>query len=205
MLASLRRDVDLDEIEKEKESECEGLEEDKPELLDKSEDLKEGNGELGDCVRVLDMLLELGMRGLKPDVVMEGGDGDSAEEHKAVLEKVLIEEEEMICLRKVIMDYAEIFDALCGNIQRQLKGMEGVDLGMAIMVRREEKVRVDSLDEEHKGVLGLIQKSVQLAHMYAIKECVNDGDIEGAVSCIRFLHLDFGVEEVEYRYVPFIT
>lgn len=199
MLASLRRDVDLDEIEKEKESECEGLEEDKPELLDKSEDLKEGNGELGDCVRVLDMLLELGMRGLKPDVVMEGGDGDSAEEHKAVLEKVLIEEEEMICLRKVIMDYAEIFDALCGNIQRQLKGMEGVDLGMAIMVRREEKVRVDSLDEEHKGVLGLIQKSVQLAHMYAIKECVNDGDIEGAVSCIRFLHLDFGVEEVEYR------
>ncbi|XVE97525.1 hypothetical protein REPUB_Repub03eG0027100 [Reevesia pubescens] len=199
VLASLRRDVDLDKIEKEKESESEGFDEQKPELLDKTEDLKVGNGELEDCVRVLDRFLELGMRMLKPDVAMEGGDGDGGEVRKAVSEKVLIEEEEMVCLRKVIMDYADVFDALCQNIQRQLKGSEGVDLGMAIMVRRDEKEIVDSFDEEHKGVLGLIQKNVQLAHLDAVKECVKDGDIEGAVSCIRFLHLDYGVEEVEYR------
>ncbi|XP_021275656.1 uncharacterized protein LOC110410336 [Herrania umbratica] len=199
VLASLRRDVDLDKIEKEKECEREGFEAEKPELLDKSEDLKEGNDDLGDCVRVLDRFLELGMRRLKPDVVMESGDEDGREESKAVLEEVLIEEEEMVCLRKVIMDYADVFDALCGNIQRQLKGLEGVDLGMAIMVRREDKVRVDAFDEEHKRVLGLIQKNVQLAHLDAIKNCVKDGDIEGAVSLIRFLHLDYGVEEVEYR------
>ncbi|XP_022729138.1 uncharacterized protein LOC111284627 isoform X2 [Durio zibethinus] len=197
VLASLRRDVDLEKIEKEKESESEGFEEEKPELLDKSEDLKEGNGELGDCVRVLDRLLELGMRRLRPDVVVEGGDG--GEENKAVSENVLIEEAEMVCLRKVVMDCADVFDVLCGNIQRQLKGLEGVDLGMAITVRRAEKVRVDSFDEEHKRVLSLIQKSVQLAHLDAIKECVKDGDIEGAVSRIRFLHLDYGLEEVEYR------
>ncbi|XVE53696.1 hypothetical protein DITRI_Ditri03aG0023300 [Diplodiscus trichospermus] len=198
VLASLRRDVDLDKIEKEKESESEGFDEEKPELLNKSEDLKEGNGELGDCVRVLDRFLELGMRRLRPDVVMHGGDGGAGEKHRAVWEKVLIDEEEMVCLRKVILDYADVFDALCGNIQRQLKGLEGVDLGMAIMVRK-EKVRADSFDEEHKGVLGLIQKSVQLAHLDAIKECLKDGDTVGAVSRIRFLHFDYGVDEVEYR------
>ncbi|GMI81443.1 hypothetical protein like AT2G25730 [Hibiscus trionum] len=199
VLASLRRDVDLDKIEKEKESESEGFEEEKPELLDRSEDLKEGNGELGDCVRVLDRFLELGMRRLRSDVVMEGGDDGGREEHMAVLEKVLIEEEELVCLRNVIMDCADLFNALCANIQRQLKGLDDVDLGMAIMVRREEKVRVDSFDEEHKGVLSLMQKSVQLAHLDAIKEYLKDGDIEGAVSHIRFLHLGYGVEEVVYR------
>ncbi|GMI92528.1 hypothetical protein like AT2G25730 [Hibiscus trionum] len=199
VLASLRRDVDLDKIEKEKESESEGFEEEKPELLGRSEDLKEGNGELGDCVRVLDRFLELGMRMLRPDVIMESGDDGGGEEHKVVLEKVLIEEEELVCLRKVITDYADIFDSLCENIQRQLKGLDDVDLGMAITVLREEKVRVDSFDEEHKGVLSLIQKSVQLAHLEAMKEYVKDGDIEGAVSHIRFLHLGYGVEEAVYR------
>ncbi|KAE8722724.1 hypothetical protein F3Y22_tig00013738pilonHSYRG00078 [Hibiscus syriacus] len=197
ILASLRRDVNLDNIEK-KESESDGFEEEKPELLDRSEDLKEGNGELGDCVRVLDRFLELGMRRLRPDVVMDGCDDGGGEEDKAVLEKVLIEEEELVCLRKVIMDYADLFDALCTNIQRQLKGLDDVDLGMAIMVRR-EKVRVDSFDEEHKGVLSLMQKSVQLAHLDTMKVSTKDGDIEGAVSHIRFLHLDHGVEEVVYR------
>ncbi|OMO61829.1 hypothetical protein CCACVL1_23218 [Corchorus capsularis] len=199
VLASLRRDVDLEQIEKEKECVSEGFEEDKPELLDRSEDLKEGSDELGDCIRVLDRFLELGMMRLIPDVVMEGVDGDGAKESKAVPEKVLIEENEMGCLRKVIMDYEDAFDALCGNIQRQLKGLEGIDLGMAIMVRREEKVRVDACDEEHKTVLGSIQKSVQLAHLDAIKDCMKDDDIEGVVSRIRFLHLDYGVDEVEYR------
>ncbi|KAA3489962.1 Zinc finger FYVE domain-containing 26 [Gossypium australe] len=199
--ASLRRDVDLDKIEKEKETESEGFEEEKPELLDRSDDLKEGNGELGDCVRVLDRFLELGMRRLRPDVVMEGGDADAdgEEEQKAVLEKVLIEEEEMVCLRNVIMDYADLFDALCENIQRQLKGLDGDDSGMAIMVRREEKVTVDSFDEEHKGVLSLIQMSVQSAHLDAIKEYLKGGDIEGVVSRIRFLHLGYGVEDDVYR------
>ncbi|KAE8713997.1 Zinc finger FYVE domain-containing protein 26 isoform 2 [Hibiscus syriacus] len=199
ILASLRRDVDLDKIEKEKVSESEGFEEERPELLDRSEDLKEGNGDLGDCVRVLDRFLELGMRRLRPDVVMDGIDDGGGEEHKAVLEKVLIEEEDLVCLRKVIIDYADLFDALCANIQRQLKGLDDVDLGMAIMVRREEKVRVDSFDEEHKGVLSLMQKSVQLAHLDAMKLSAKDGDIEGAVSHIRFLHLDHGVEEILYR------
>lgn len=201
--ASLRRDVDLDKIEKEKESESEGFEEEKPELLDRSDDLKEGNGELGDCVKVLDTFLELGMRRLRPDVVMEGGDADAdgEEEHKDILDKVLIEEEEMVCLRNVIMDYADLFDALCENIQRQLKGLDGDDSGMAIMVRREEKVIVESFDEEHKGVLSLIQMSVQLAHLDSIKEYLKDGDIEGVVSRIRFLHLGYGVEDNVYRYV----
>ncbi|OMO76735.1 hypothetical protein CCACVL1_15450 [Corchorus capsularis] len=72
--------------------------------------------ELGDCMRVLDRFLELGVIRSRPDVViiMEGGDG-AKESRPAPDEKVLIEEKE--------------------------NGLEGIDLGMAIMVRSEEKVR----------------------------------------------------------------
>jgi zinc finger FYVE domain-containing protein 26 len=48
----------------------------------------------------------------------------------------------------------------------------------------------------------LIRKCVQLAHVDAMKECSKEGD-EGVFSHIRFLHLDRGLEESEYRYVHF--
>ncbi|KAK1551145.1 hypothetical protein Q3G72_031043 [Acer saccharum] len=193
LLKRTRKDIDLDSLEKEKEkdvlNESESFNE-RVELLDKIEELGDGNGEFGECVRVLDRFMELGVKRLKPDVdtsenldVDSGGGGN-----------VVIEEGELMCLRKVILEYADVFDALSWNVQRQVRGWEGFDSSCAI-VERDEK------EDEDKRVLGLIQKSVQLAHLDAMKECMKEGDEEGAVSRIRFLHFDYGVEEAEYRMV----
>jgi zinc finger FYVE domain-containing protein 26 len=100
------------------------------------------------------------------------------------------------------LDYAYVFDALCWNIQRQVRGWECYDLGLSI----NENARREDLSEEEGEdlrVLGLIQRSVQLAHLDAIKECLKEGDVEGAIPRIRFLHIDYGGEETEYRYVCF--
>ncbi|KAH7574212.1 hypothetical protein JRO89_XS03G0265900 [Xanthoceras sorbifolium] len=201
LLKRTPKDIDLDSFEKEKEKEKDVLNEsenfdERVELLDKSDGLGDGNGEFGECVRVLDRFMELGVKRLKPDVDTNvnldvnsgsGGGGSGGG-------NVLIEEGELMCLRKVILEYAEVFDALSWNVQRQVRGWEGFDSSHAI-VRRDEK------EEEDKRVLGLIQRSVQLAHLDAIKECTKEGDEEGAVSHVRFLHLNYGVEEAEYRMV----
>ncbi|KAK3212905.1 hypothetical protein Dsin_017611 [Dipteronia sinensis] len=193
LLKRMRKDIDLDSLEKEKEkdvlNESESFNE-RVELLDKIEELGDGNGEFGECVRVLDRFMELGVKRLKPDVdtnenldVDSGGGGN-----------VMIEEGELMCLRKVILEYADVFDALTWNVQRQVRGWEGFHSSCAI-VKRDEK------EDEDKRVLGFIQRSVQLAHLDAMKECMKEGDEEGAVSHICFLHFDYGVEEAEYRMV----
>ena len=108
-----------------------------------------------------------------------------------------VEEGELNCLRGLVWENADVFDALCWNVQRQVRGWEGDDAsGMAITVRRDDMPR-----EEDVKVLRLIQRSVQLAHLDAMKECMKDGEVDGVIKRIRFLHLDYGVEETEYRYV----
>lgn len=197
----LRRDVDLDKIEKEKEidgsSEGGGLEEEKPELLDRGDNLREGNGELQGSIRVLDRFMELGVKRLRPDVVSGGEDGDGGETGE-VLDVVPIEEEEMMSLRTAILEDADVFEAFCTNIQKQVKGWEAFDSDTAITMRSEERARIDR-EKEDKRVFSSVLKTVQVAHLDAMRECVREGDIEGAVPHIRFLHLDYGVEESGYR------
>ncbi|XP_062022257.1 uncharacterized protein LOC133738693 isoform X1 [Rosa rugosa] len=184
---SLRRSFDLESIEKEKEK-SDGFEE-RAELMDDtmSKELRDGGGELESCVRVLDRVLELGVSRLKPESLLLVGNGDQAVE---------IEEGEFMCLRSVVWEYADVFDALCWNVQRQVRGgWEGDDAsGLAITVRRDDMPK-----EEEVKVLRFIQRSVQLAHLDAMRECIKDGEVDGLVSRIRFLHLDYGVEETEYR------
>lgn len=196
VVRSRRNDIDLDSFEKEKEkdvlNESESFDE-KVDLLNKNEDLGDGDNEFGDCVRVLDRFMELGVKMLKPDVnsnvngdVKDGIDGNG---------NVLIEEGELTCLRKVIFEHSDVFEALCWNIQKQMNGLEGFDSTRAI-VCTDEKARGE---EQNRRVLGLMQKTVQLAHLAAMKDRMNEFDVEGAISRIRFLHIDYGVEEAEYR------
>lgn len=202
---SLRKNFDLESIEKEKDGlgESDSYEE-RAELLDKSEDtskdLRDASGELDSCVRVLDRVLELGVSRLKPDSVVEvsAAENDVGSDSNQSASFLSIEEGELMCLRSVVWEYADVFDALCWNIQRQVRGWERYDSsGLAITVRRDEMPN----EEDVKVVLRSIQRSVQLAHLDAMKECMKDGDVDGAISRIRFLHLDYGVEETEYRYV----
>lgn len=187
-----RNGIDFDSFEKEKkkdelnDSECESFDE-RVKLLYRSEEFWGLNREYGDCVRVLDGFMELGVKRLKPNVNINVNDNDNV--------NVLIEERELICLRKVILEYADVFDALCWNIDKQVRRWESFDADRAI-VRRE-----DLEEEVDRRFLGFIQRTVQIAHLDAMKECLKEGDEEGAVSRICFLHLGYGVEEAEYRYV----
>ncbi|KAI3977360.1 hypothetical protein MKX01_000273 [Papaver californicum] len=181
----------LESIEKEEEDNVEGFDS----RVEDFEVLKEesGNG-LVDFVNVLDRLSDLGLSRLRRDVVVGV---------KGVEGKKVVEEEELKCLKKLFLDQSEIFDALCLNIQKQIQWSDRYESGLAITTvgNEEEKVEnssAEELMEEVKG-LKLIQKNVQLAHLDAMNECTKDDDIEGAISHIRFLHQNYGIEEHQYR------
>uniref|UniRef100_A0A2P2L9N6 Uncharacterized protein LOC105638290 n=1 Tax=Rhizophora mucronata TaxID=61149 RepID=A0A2P2L9N6_RHIMU len=144
-------------------------------------------------IRVLNKVLEIGVDRLKADVAfIEGRNVDLS-----------VEEDELMCLHGVIMDYADVFDSLCWNISEQMKGRQVENSGLAITIRMDETVGGGAQFREEKEememkVFSLIQKTVQLAHLDAMKECLKEGDEEGAISHIRYLHLDYGVDEAEY-------
>ena len=144
-----------------------------------------------ESLHVLEKLSDLGLNRLRPDlihVVDEGEIGGTC---------VVLEEEELMGLRRVILENAELFDVLCGNIQEQVRGVGHDDSGLAITLRKEGKGFLE--EEEDVKLLKLIQRSVQIAHLDAVKECLERNDKEGVLSHIRFLHLDYGVEETQYR------
>ncbi|KAF5743274.1 Zinc finger FYVE domain-containing protein 26 isoform 3 [Tripterygium wilfordii] len=209
MSESIKRTVDLDSFDRGKEGggsgESEGFQT-KSELLDSNEEPQDVNGNLGDCMRALDYLLELGVRRLKPDIAVDivggfGHYGDLGTEREVVSRSVSTEEGDLACLKRVVLEYADVFDVLSGNIQSQVKEWEGTVSSFAITVHKDEKAGAGLSLEEDVKVLGLLRKTIQLAHLDAIKDLVNDGDEEGGMRQIRFLHLGYGVEEVEYRTV----
>ncbi|GFZ08431.1 hypothetical protein Acr_20g0002390 [Actinidia rufa] len=155
---------------------------------DLKDDLKEVSGVLG-------KLSDLGVNRLKPDLVVR----DERESAGTSEGEVVLEEEELMGLRRVILDNADVFDVLCRNIEAQVEGVERDDSGLAITLRREEK----QSDDDDVKLLKLIQRCVQIAHLDAMRECFKEFNEEGVLSHIRFLHLDYGVEESEYRYELF--
>ncbi|GAB4854205.1 hypothetical protein Ancab_022789 [Ancistrocladus abbreviatus] len=148
---------------------------------------------LNGSIRVLDKVIELGLRRLKEDLIV-----DDVRENAELLGVQVVEEEELVGLRDVILENADLFDALCGNIEKQVEGMERHDPGLAITLRREGRV---ASGEENVRVLKWIQKNVQMAHLDEMKVGLNDDDIDGVVKHIPHLHLDHGVAEAEYRMV----
>lgn len=197
---NMRKNVDSIGIEKENDlSNDTGSLEDQPGMLDKREESKDGDGESGSCLRILEGILELGVRRLKVDV-----DDEIDRSETSATASVAPVEGELMCLRRVILDHADIFYALCVNIHRQIRQWECNDPGLAVTVREGEDAEVELLEEEDVRVLGLIQRTVQVAHLDAMKQNMEEGDSEEAVSHIKFLHFDCGVEESEYRYVHFL-
>ncbi|OUZ99912.1 hypothetical protein BVC80_9069g19 [Macleaya cordata] len=180
---SIRKLVVLESIEKEDVSISSEKFDSRPEDF---VNLKESGSDFVDSVNVLDRISDLGLRRLRRDIVED-----------EIVNLKAVEEEELKCLKKVFLDQAEIFDALCWNIQKQVHWSDTYELGLAITVKTEEKVEV-SLEEE-LNELKLIQKNVQRAHLDAMKECMEEDDKEGAISHIQFLHLNYGIEEHEYR------
>lgn len=139
----------------------------------------EEGGECGKCRSVLVRVLELGAKRLR---VEEDGEIEGNE--------IVVEEGELVSLRRLILDHASVFHALCGNIQRQIRHGEGEGEGN------------EELEEEDVRVLRGIQRIVQVVHLDAMRESLESRDVEGAVSHIRFLHFDYGIEDQsEYRIV----
>ncbi|KAL1300935.1 hypothetical protein HN51_045559 [Arachis hypogaea] len=163
------------------------------------------------CRRVLDGVLELGVKRLRVDGDDDDvgvGDFERSESSANASVATVVEEGELMSLRKMVLDHAGVFDALCGNVYKQIKRWESEDRGLEVTVKRDEGGGV-VVEEEEEGaeeegdvrVLGWILRTIQVIHLGAMRESLEKGDTQGAVSHIRFLHFDYGVEQSEYRIV----
>ncbi|OEL36388.1 hypothetical protein BAE44_0002592 [Dichanthelium oligosanthes] len=121
----------------------------------------------------LTRLLDLGVVRLRREV--EGGRGEAG----AGAEEAPISEEDLRGLWRVFLDNALVFDALCVGVSRQI----GLDWGFGV------------------DVLLWLRQNVQLAHLDSMKTLLAEDDLDGAASHLRFLCLDHGVEEDEYKVV----
>ncbi|KAL6533903.1 hypothetical protein OROHE_013736 [Orobanche hederae] len=143
-----------------------------------------------DELRVLERLSEVGLSRLRPDLI------DSKEMEDNVFYD--LSEVDLTTLKGAILKNFDIFDALCVNIGEQVGRMENEDsAGLAIELRNEVRRR-EGKEEE---VLKLVQKCIQVTHLDAMRQCLENGDEDSAISHVRFLHLNCGVEEAEYRMV----
>ncbi|XP_027180766.1 uncharacterized protein LOC113779395 [Coffea eugenioides] len=163
------------------------------EFLAKEDGFRILDEENGKCLWVLDRISNVGLSRLRPDMMVVEGE----EEREGVAESVEeIGEEEMMVLKRVILENAEVFDVLCVNIEKQLGMIQKDDSGMAITLRTEGK-RMEVEDR----VFRLAQRCVQIVHLDAMKELLDKNELDGVVSHLKYLHLDFGVEDMDYRMV----
>lgn len=140
-------------------------------------------------LRVLEMLSEVGLSRLRPDLI------DSQEMEESGLRG--LGEVELMDLRGCILENSDMFDVLCDNIGEQVGRVEAEDAGGLAVALRKSPGRQEEKEEE---LLRLVQKCVQTTHLDAMKQCLENGDEDGAISHVRFLHSNSGVEEAEYRY-----
>lgn len=167
------------------------------ERIKEDQESEDENGGLGNCLRVLQGVLELGVERLKFDVDTSSSEGSNK-----------IEEDAVVSLRSIVLDYSDVFDALCCNIQRQLARCESYDTCLVEEVQGEEQGKgineatcIGSPELDNINVFALIQRNVQLAQLDAMKTKLDEGDVRGAADRIRYLHLDYGVEKENYQYV----
>lgn len=135
--------------------------------------------EAANSVEVLNDLLDTGLRILWSDVGHDANHLDLVS---------LVSEDRLKGLWKVFLDNAELFDAICGNIHRQVQLCQAYHLEPATSMKTEE---MDALSK--------VQQSVQMAHLDSLKKFIEADDLERAFSHLRFLHLDYGIEEKQYE------
>ncbi|AEC07743.1 zinc finger FYVE domain protein [Arabidopsis thaliana] len=167
------------------------------ERIKEDEESEDENSGLGNCLRVLQGVLELGVERLKFVVDTSSSEGSNK-----------IEEDAVVSLRSIVLDYSDVFDALCCNIQRQLAGCESYGTCLVEEVQGEEQRKemneatcIGSPELDNINVFALIQRNVQLAQLDAMKTKLDEGDERGAADRIRYLHLDYGVEKENYHAV----
>lgn len=207
IVGSTRKELDTEVINKEGEEEVstaiEPIEE-----RGNSLDVQEGEpndvpAEVRDCVQVLVKVLELGVKRLKIEGAGAGAEVDDrqSDDTRPPPRAGLVDEEELTCLSRVIGDHAVAFDALCSNIQRQVGSNNCSSSSLAITERSNDDETKVLNEEEDVKCFASIQRCVQKTHLSHLKECLRKADVDGAVSRIRFLHVEHGVDEDEYRYV----
>lgn len=147
--------------------------------------VRDGGEKEGNRVRVLQGFLDLGVERLRFDV-----DASSS---------FMIEEDDVMALRSIVLDYSDVFDALCCNIKRQLNGSNSCMVEE--VMERNEAIDIDPRGEDNNDVFALIHRNVQLAQLDAMRRKLDEGDELGAADRIRYLHLDYGVEKEDYHSV----
>ncbi|XP_047319786.1 uncharacterized protein LOC124923854 [Impatiens glandulifera] len=187
---SLHNAVDLEGIEKVADKLTQ--EYSQTELLTRNEELKELDKDTSGPLRVLDKISALATCRLSPESVAVDEEVGRESSYEVVLEEF-----ELTCLQSAVLENADIFDALCRNIHRQVMSVEPEDPGLAITLRVERKPSIS----DGAKMLRLIQKAVQIAHLDAMKEGLKNKEEKQVLSHIRFLHMDYGVEEAKYRTV----
>lgn len=156
--------------------------------IDVNENIDEGYAK-NDELRVLERLSEVGLNRLRPDLI---GSEETEEWGPGGLG-----EDDIVTLRGCILGNNDIFDVLCENIGEQVGRLENEDSG-GLTVALRKKARLH--EEKEEELMRLVQRYVQVTHLDAMIQCLENGDEDEAVSHVRFLHLDNGVEESEYRY-----
>lgn len=106
---------------------------------------------------------------------VEGGGGEAV----AIVEEAPVTEKDLRRLWGVFLDNALVLDALCVGISRQI----GLDGGFGA------------------DVLLWLRQNVQLAHLDSMKTLLAEDDLDGAAGHLRFLCLDHGVEEDDYKVI----
>ncbi|MQL81245.1 hypothetical protein Taro_013693, partial [Colocasia esculenta] len=154
------------------------------------DDRKDDSGRISKSLDFLHRILDLGLRRLKSDVADVVRDAVNADFSPS--------EEEFRCLYDVFLDQPELLEALCWNIQKQVSWSKPSGSELVLSVGGEDYGSVRS-SVEGLNTLVEIQRNVQMAQLGAMKKCMEAGDMTGAISHLRFLHLDFGLEESEYR------
>lgn len=152
--------------------------------------VRDGDKE-GNSARVLQGFLDLGVERLKFDVDTSSSGGSS----------YMIEEEDVEALRSIVLDYSDVFDALCCNIRRQLNGGSERCMVEEVEHQVERNEAIDPREEDSNNVFALILRNVQLAQLDAMRRKLDEGDELGAADRVRYLHLDYGVEKENYQYV----
>ncbi|CAO2838606.1 unnamed protein product [Amaranthus hypochondriacus] len=127
--------------------------------------VEEELNELKSSLRLLDEVMESGFRRLKEDSVISLNDDR--------VNVMIVKEEELGCLRKVILDNADIFMSLCENIQGQVgMELEHDDNELAITLKRESRAGLWK-KEDFRGVLMVV---VVVVVVVMVVEGRNGGD-----------------------------
>uniref|UniRef100_A0A1D1Z361 Zinc finger FYVE domain-containing protein 26 n=1 Tax=Anthurium amnicola TaxID=1678845 RepID=A0A1D1Z361_9ARAE len=148
------------------------------------------SGQNSKSMHLLHKILDLGLTRLKSDVA------DVIGEH--VSTDLSSSDEELKGLWDIVLDQPEILDVMCWNIQKQVRWSKPGDSDLALSVAGVSCGGIHSSVEGLDTLVG-IQRNVQMAHLGALKQCMEADHIAGAISHLRFLHLDLGLEDFEYR------